>query len=59
MFSGQPDLIEQTDTQKKLLGSGALSGKKLLVRTGESNKILGQFRLSKGQLCPAGIGKGL
>ena len=42
--------------------SGALPGKMLLVRSIENNKlmlILGQVRLSKGKLCPAGLGKGL
>ena len=44
------------------LGTGALSGKMLLVRNVENDKIddhLGQVRLSKGKLCPAGLGKGL
>ncbi len=43
-------------------GSGALSGKMLPVRIVINNKIddyLGQVRLSKGYLCPAGLGKGL
>ena len=46
----------------KLLGSGALNGEMLLVRIIENNKImliLGQVRLSKGKLCPAGIRIGL
>ncbi len=43
-------------------GSGALPGKLLLVRIIENHNLdayLGQIRLSKGQLCPAGLGKGL
>ncbi len=43
-------------------GSGALSSKMLLVRIIENNKIdayLGQVRLSKGYLSPAGSGKRL
>ncbi len=43
-------------------GSGALSGKMLLVRIVENDKIydyLGQVRLSKGYLWPARLGKGL
>ncbi len=39
------------------LGSGALSGKMLLVRIVENNEIdgyLGQVRLSKCELCPQG-----
>ena len=50
------------NNSKFKFGSGALSGKMLLVRIVENNKIddnLGQVRLSNGQLCPAGIGKGL
>ena len=46
----------------KKYGSGALSGKMLLVRIVEYNIIadyLGQVRLSKCLLCPAGLGKGL
>ena len=36
-------------------GSGALLGKMLLERIVENNKLfLGQVRLSKGWLCPAG-----
>ena len=48
--------------RKKNIGSDALSGKMLLVRSIENNKLmltLGQVRLSKGKLCPAGLGKGL
>ncbi len=44
------------------MGSGALSGKMLLVRIVRNNKIddfLGQVRLSKGQLFPARVLKGL
>ena len=44
------------------IGSGALSGKMLLLRIIENNKlmiILGQVRLSEGWLCPAGLGTGL
>ncbi len=44
------------------IGSGALSGKMLLVSIVENHKIddyLDQVRLSKGQLFPAGLGKGL
>ncbi len=44
------------------LGSGALSGKMLLVRIVENNKIyalLRAGRLSKGSLCPVGLGKGV
>ncbi len=46
----------------KKYGSGALSGKMLLVRIVKNNKIhdyLGQVRLSKGYLCPAVLGKGI
>ncbi len=46
----------------KTEGSGALSGKTLLVRIVENNKIddyLGQVKLGKGWLCPAGLGNGL
>ncbi len=45
---------------EKLFGSRALSGNKLLVRIVENIKIydyVGQVRLSKGQLFPAGLGK--
>ncbi len=45
----------------KIIGSGALSIKMLLVRIVENYIIydyLGQVRLSKGQLCPIGLGKG-
>ena len=41
-------------------GYNAFSGKMLLVRINENNKIdayFGQVRLSKGVLCPAGLGK--
>ena len=43
------------------IGSGALPGKMLLVRIIENNKmlILGQVRLGKGYLCPAGLERGL
>ncbi len=47
---------------QETFGSGALSDKMLLVRIVEYNKIsdyLGQVRLSKGLLCPPGLGKGL
>ncbi len=43
-------------------GSGAPSGKMLLVRIVENNNIedyLGKVRLSKGKLSLAGLGKGL
>ena len=43
-------------------GSGALPGKMLLVMIIENNKmmlILGQVRLSKGKLSPAGLEKEL
>ncbi len=43
-----------------ILGSGALSGKMLLVRIVKNKKIddyLGQVRLSKVQLCPARLEK--
>ncbi len=43
-------------------GSNALSGKMLIVRINENDKIkliLRQVRLSKGLLCPAGLVKGL
>ncbi len=46
---------------RKKLGSGANSGK-MLVRVVENNIIdvyVGQVRLSKGKLCPAGLVKGL
>ncbi len=38
-----------------VFGSGALSGKMILVRIVENNKIDDYL----GQLCPAGLGKGL
>ena len=41
-----------------MYGSGALHGKMLLVRIVENYKIhdyLGQVKLSKGELCPAGL----
>ena len=40
--------------------TGALSGKMLLVRIVENNKlmlVLAQVRLSKGKLCFSGLGK--
>ena len=49
----------------KLEGSGAISGKMLLVMMVDNNKIdaytyiLGQVRLNKGYLCPVGVRKGL
>ncbi len=46
----------------KQIGSDALSGKMLLKRIVEMIKlrlILGQNRLSKYELCPAGLGKEL
>ena len=42
------------------IGSCALSGKMLLLRIIEENKtddILSKVRLSKGLLCPIGLGK--
>ena len=50
-------LIDKDYCNKKnqTFGSGALSGKMVLIRIVEKNKIdLGQLRLSKGYLCPAG-----
>ena len=47
-------------TFKRIFGSSALSGKMSLVWIVENNKnddYLGQVRLSKGKLCPAGLGK--
>ena len=44
------------------MGSGALSGKMLLVRIVENNKIDAYFRegqVKYTQLCPVGFGKGL
>ncbi len=46
----------------KVMGSGALSGKMLLVSIVENNKIdayLGLVWLSKGWLCPARVRKGI
>ncbi len=45
-----------------ITGTGALPGKMLFVKIIENDKTnthLGQVRLSKGYLCPAGIGNGL
>ena len=50
------------EKKRTKLGSGALSGKMLLVSIVENNKIndyLGQVRLSKGKLRTTGLGKGL
>ena len=41
----------------KKLGSGALPGK--MLKMIKLMFILGQFRLNKGYLCPAGLGRGL
>ena len=46
----------------KKRGSGVFSGKMKLIRIFENNRIddyLGKVRLSKGVLCPEGLGKGL
>ena len=46
----------------KMFGSGALSGLMLelgLLKIIKLMLILGQVRLIKGYLCPAGLGKGL
>ncbi len=43
----------------RMFGTDVLSGKMLLVRIVEINKIYsyGQVRLSKGQLCPTMLGR--
>ncbi len=49
-------------TNTKVFGSGALSGKRLLVRIIENNKLIlisGKIRLIKGYLCTAWLGKEL
>ena len=50
------------NTMNMIFGSGAVSGKMLLVRIIENKKImlsLGQVRLIKGKLCPTGLGNGV
>ena len=52
-------IFRRISTEKK---TGGLSGKMLLVRIVKKIRlmlVLGQVRLSKGYLCPAGLGKRL
>ena len=65
IFSGVTKQKRDSSKQqcyKQCFGSGALSGKMLLLRIFENNKIDAYFRvgwLSKGWLCPVWLGKWL
>ncbi len=55
-------ILISSKIRKKIVGSGVLSDKMLLVRIVENNKIddyLGQVKLGKSWLHPVGLGKGL